>query len=67
MNPVELYKKLIRTNCGECRQKAAISFAFALLKGDAELTERSFLAPDLRSDIGFLLRNAFDARTLYQT
>jgi len=44
MNPVELYKKLPRSNCGECRQKACMPFAFALLKGEADLSECPRLA-----------------------
>ncbi len=39
MNPVEIYKKLPKTNCGECRQKACMPFAFALLNGEADLSE----------------------------
>jgi hypothetical protein len=43
MNPVELYKKLPKTNCGNCRQKACMPFAFAVLKGEADLSECSQL------------------------
>jgi hypothetical protein len=39
MNAVELYKKLPMQNCGKCRQKTCMPFAFALLRGEAELTE----------------------------
>ncbi|MGD0282119.1 MAG: DUF3786 domain-containing protein [Dissulfurispiraceae bacterium] len=39
MNPVEIYKKLPGTNCGKCKQKACMPFAFALLKGEADLSE----------------------------
>ncbi len=38
MNPVEIYKKLPGTNCGKCNQKACMPFAFALLKGEADLS-----------------------------
>ena len=39
MNQVEIYKKLPGTNCGACKQKACMPFAFALLKGEADLSD----------------------------
>ena len=39
MNPVEIYKKLPGTNCGDCKQKSCMPFAFALLKGEADISE----------------------------
>lgn len=39
MNAVELYKKLPMHNCGKCRQKTCMPFAFALLRGDAKPAE----------------------------
>ena len=39
MNQVDIYKKLPGTNCGDCRQKACMPFAFALLKGEADISE----------------------------
>ncbi len=35
VNPIDVYKRLPGTNCGDCRQKACMPFAFALLKGEA--------------------------------
>ncbi len=35
MNVIELYKRLPRTNCGRCAQKACMAFAVALAKGEA--------------------------------
>ena len=35
MNVLELYRRLPRTNCGKCPQKACMPFAVALAKGDA--------------------------------
>lgn len=39
MNPLELYKKLPRKNCGKCAQKACMPFALAVIKGDADAGE----------------------------
>ena len=58
MNPVELYKKLPRINCGECRQKACMPFAFALLKGEADLSECSGLTAKEREDMAALIRKS---------
>ncbi len=35
MNPIELYKELPKTNCGECGQKTCMAFAVTVSKGDA--------------------------------
>lgn len=39
MNPIELYKKLPKKNCGQCRQKTCMPFALSVLKGEADLSE----------------------------
>jgi len=39
MNAVEIYKKLPKKNCGRCRQKTCMPFAFSLLSGDVDLSE----------------------------
>ena len=46
MNPLELYKKLPKKNCGKCRQKTCMPFALAIIKGDADLSD----CPDLTGD-----------------
>jgi hypothetical protein len=46
MNAVEIYKKLPKKNCGKCRQKTCMPFAFSLLSGDADLSE----CPELSED-----------------
>jgi hypothetical protein len=56
MNPVELYKRLPKTNCGDCRQKACMPFAFALLKGEADLLECSGLPAKEKEDMATLIR-----------
>jgi hypothetical protein len=56
MNPVELYKKLPKTNCGDCRQKACMPFAFAVLKGEADLAECSGLPAKEKEDMAALIR-----------
>lgn len=43
MNSIELYKKLPRKNCGECRQKTCMPFALAVSGGSAELSECPYL------------------------
>lgn len=43
MNAIEIYKKLPRKNCGECRQKMCMPFAFSLLKAEAKLHECPYL------------------------
>ena len=56
MNPIDVYKKLPGTNCGACRQKACMPFAFALLKGDADLSECPKLAEKERDELACLVR-----------
>ena len=56
MDPVELYKKLPRTNCGECRQKSCMPFAFALLKGEADISECPGLPAKERQEMAALIR-----------
>jgi hypothetical protein len=46
MNAIELYKKLPKKNCGECRQKKCMPFALSLIKGEAELSECPYLTED---------------------
>ena len=46
MNAIELYKRLPKKNCGECRQKKCMPFAFSLIKGEAELSECPYLTED---------------------
>jgi hypothetical protein len=43
MNAFEIYKRLPKKNCGKCRPKTCMPFAFSLLRGDAEPSE----CPDL--------------------
>ncbi len=38
MNVVELYKKLPRTNCGQCGLKACMPFAVSVIKGDTDIS-----------------------------
>ncbi len=46
MNAIELYKKLPRTNCGRCSQKACMPFALTVIKGDARLSDCPLLTED---------------------
>lgn len=43
MNPIELYKKLPKKNCGKCRQKKCMPFALSVIKGESELSECTLL------------------------
>ncbi|HMK60890.1 MAG TPA: DUF3786 domain-containing protein [Dissulfurispiraceae bacterium] len=61
MNPVEIYKKLPRTNCGSCRPKLCMPFAFALVKGESVLSECPGLSPHLREELGAAIKK-FDWR-----
>lgn len=46
MNPIELYKKLPKKNCGECRQKTCMPFALSVIKGETELSECPYLTQE---------------------
>jgi hypothetical protein len=55
MNAVEIYKRLPRKNCGKCRQKTCMPFAFSLISGDADLIE----CPELSEDAIIALKGSF--------
>lgn len=61
MNPVEIYKKLPKTNCGSCRQKMCMPFAFALQKGEADLSDCPNLPPNERNELALGIKT-FDWR-----
>jgi hypothetical protein len=46
MNALDIYKKLPRTNCGECSPKTCMAFALSLLKGESELSGCPYLSED---------------------
>lgn len=46
MNPLELYKKLPKKNCGQCRQKTCMPFALSIIKGETELSECPYLTQE---------------------
>lgn len=45
MNPLEIYKLLPRTNCGECSQKTCMAFAVYLKTGHEGINECRYLDP----------------------
>ncbi|MFN3480249.1 MAG: DUF3786 domain-containing protein [Thermodesulfovibrionales bacterium] len=45
MNPLEIYKLLPRTNCGECSQKTCMAFAVYLKTGHEGINECRYLSP----------------------
>jgi hypothetical protein len=51
MNPLELYKKLPKKNCGKCSLKTCMPFALAVVKGDADLAECPFLTEAEREEL----------------
>jgi hypothetical protein len=51
VNVLELYRRLPRTNCGKCPQKACMPFAVALAKGDATADACPGLTPEQRGQI----------------
>lgn len=51
MNPVELYKLLPMKNCGKCIQKLCMPFAFAVIKGEADISACTLLTPQDKTDI----------------
>ncbi|MFA5354446.1 MAG: DUF3786 domain-containing protein [Thermodesulfovibrionales bacterium] len=52
MNAIELYKRLPRKNCGQCRPKACMPFALSVLKGDAAISECPLLTEQEREELG---------------
>src|SRR5574340_899399 len=46
MNAIEVYKKLPKKNCGECRQKSCLPFALSLVRAEAEPGGCPHLTPD---------------------
>jgi hypothetical protein len=46
MNPLELYKKLPRKNCGKCRSRSCMPFALSVLSGEAELSDCPLLTAE---------------------
>ncbi len=56
MNPIDIYKKLPKTNCGDCVQKACMPFAFALLKGDADLSDCTGLTEEEKGEMAAVVR-----------
>jgi hypothetical protein len=46
MNAIEIYKRLPKKNCGECRQNKCMPFAFSLIKGEADIAECPYMTGD---------------------
>ena len=51
MNALELYKRLPKKNCGQCRQKKCMPFALSLIKGEAELSECPYLTEEAVNEL----------------
>ena len=51
MNPLELYKKLPKKNCGACSMKTCMAFSLAVVKGDADLAECPLLTESGREEL----------------
>ncbi len=50
-NPIEIYKRLPKTNCGDCPQKTCMAFGLALLKGEASVDDCPHLQSDSREEL----------------
>ncbi|RMG75160.1 MAG: DUF3786 domain-containing protein [Nitrospirae bacterium] len=48
MNPVEIYKLLPKTNCGECPQKTCMAFALSVLKGEVSAEQCPYLSEEAK-------------------
>jgi Domain of unknown function (DUF3786)/Putative Fe-S cluster len=46
MNPLDLYKKLPRKNCGKCRFRTCMPFALSVITGDAVLSDCPLLTEE---------------------
>lgn len=55
MNPLEIYKLLPRTNCGECPQRTCMAFAIHLKTNPGGLNECRYLEPTTVSEIKSML------------
>ncbi len=60
MNPLEIYKRLPRTNCGECPAKTCMSFAVKLSKREHLPSECPRLDEQLRKEIDNMLPDTGD-------
>lgn len=56
MNPLEIYKHLPRTNCGECPQKTCLGFAIRLKTDTEGLKDCRYLDPSKVSEIRSMLK-----------
>ncbi|MGO9013339.1 MAG: DUF3786 domain-containing protein [Dissulfurispiraceae bacterium] len=56
MNAVEIYKKLPGTNCGQCKQKACMPFAFAVLKGETDIAECPWVTDKEKGELASSVR-----------
>jgi CO dehydrogenase/acetyl-CoA synthase gamma subunit (corrinoid Fe-S protein) len=58
MNPLDIYKRLPRINCGECPAKTCMSFAVKLSKKEIALSECPKLTEQTKKEIEALLSAA---------
>ncbi|NOZ24770.1 MAG: DUF3786 domain-containing protein [Nitrospirae bacterium] len=54
MNTIDVYKRLPKTNCGECPERTCMAFALAIVKGGTEVENCPHLDPSVAGE----LRNA---------
>ncbi len=48
MNPVDVYKLLPKTNCGQCPQKTCMAFALSVLKGEVKAKDCPYLSDEAK-------------------
>jgi len=51
VNTIEVYKKLPRTNCGECPEKTCMAFALSIVKGGTEVENCPYLEPSVAGEL----------------
>lgn len=60
MNPLNIYKKLPRTNCGKCPAKTCISFSIKITKGELSSTDCPELDKSSKREIDSMLSKIYD-------
>lgn len=52
LSPIEIFKKLPKTNCGDCGVPTCMAFAVSLTQGKAELSQCPHIASDAAEQLG---------------
>jgi hypothetical protein len=60
INPLDVYRKLPRTNCGKCPVRTCLSFAVQVLRRDVLISECPELNEEARQELGGMLPETGD-------